>query len=72
MRAWTLGVSVVFHLCVIASVIVAPLFATGDLPEPRRAAPEYILVTAHIPEPPPLRRPDSPAPQSTAAAQSRK
>ena len=68
MRAWTLGVSVVFHLFVIAGVIVAPLFATGDLPEPRRAAPEYILVTAHIPEPPPLRRPDSPAPQSTAAA----
>jgi periplasmic protein TonB len=68
MRAWTLGVSVVFHLFVIASVIVAPLFATGDLPKPRRAAPEYILVTAHIPEPPPLRRPQTPAPQSTSAA----
>jgi protein TonB len=68
MRAWTLGVSVVFHLFVIASVIVAPLFATGDLPEPRRAAPEYILVTAHIPEPPAPSRPNTPAPQSTAAA----
>ena len=68
MRAWTLGVSIVFHLCVITGVIVAPLFATGDLPEPRRAAPEYILVTARIPEPPPLRRPDTPATPSTSAA----
>jgi len=68
MRGWTLGVSIVFHLCVICGVVVAPLVATGDLPEPRRAAPEYVLVTAHIPEPPPLRRPDMPAPPSTSAA----
>jgi len=68
MRAWTLGVSVVFHLCVITGVVVAPLFATGDLPEPRRAAPEYILVTAHIPEPPPPPRPNTPAPPSTSGA----
>jgi protein TonB len=67
MRAWTLGVSIVFHLCVISGIIVAPLFATGDLPEPRRAAPEYILVTAHIPEPPALRRPPTTVP-STATA----
>ena len=68
MRTWTLGVSIVFHFCVITGVVVAPLFATGDLPEPRRAAPEYVLVTAHLPEPPPLRRPNTPAPPSTSAA----
>jgi len=51
MRGWTLAVSIVFHLCVICGVVVAPLVATGDLPDPRRAAPEYVLVTAHIPEP---------------------
>lgn len=68
MRGWTLGVSIVFHLCVICGVVVAPLVATGDLPEPRHAAPEYVLVTAHIPEPPPLRRPDAPAPPSTSVA----
>lgn len=69
MRAWTLGVSVVFHLCVISGIVVAPLFATGDLPEPRRAAPEYILVTAPMPpDPPPLRRADTPAPQSPSTA----
>jgi protein TonB len=67
MRTWTLGVSIVFHLCVIAGVVVAPLFATGDLPEPPRAAPEYVLVTARVPEPPPLRRPDKAAPSTTAA-----
>jgi len=68
MRTWTLGVSIVFHLCVICGVVVAPLFATGDLPEPRRAGPEYVLVTAHIPEPPPLSRPNTPTAPSTSAA----
>ena len=68
MRAWTLGVSIVFHLCVITGVVVAPLFATGDLPEPRRAAPEYVLVKASLPpDPAPVRR-DTAAPPSTAAA----
>ena len=67
MRGWTLGVSIVFHLCVICGVVVAPLVATGDLPEPRRAAPEYILVTAPLPpDPQPVRRPITP--QSTATA----
>jgi len=68
MRGWTLGVSIVFHLCVISGVVVAPLFATGDLPEARRAAPEYILVTAPLPpDPAPLRRTNTPAPSTSAA-----
>jgi len=67
MRAWTLGVSVVFHLCVITSVVVAPLFAIGELPEPPRAVPVYRLVTTKPPDPPPLRRPDTAAPQSSSA-----
>jgi protein TonB len=69
MRAWTLGVSVVFHFSVISGVVVAPLFATGELPEPPRAAPEYLRVTASLPpEPPALRRPDTPVAPSPAAA----
>jgi len=69
MRAWTLGVSVVFHLCVISGIVVAPLFATGDLPEPRRAAPEYILVTAPMPpDPAPLRRTNTASSPSPIAA----
>lgn len=69
MRAWTLGVSVVFHLGVISAIVVAPLFATGALPAPRRAAPEYVLVTAPMPpDPPPLPRPDARAPLSPSTA----
>jgi protein TonB len=68
MRAWTLGVSIAFHLSVITGVVVAPLFATGDLPEPRRAAPEYVLVTAKLPpDPAPVPR-NRAAPVSTSTA----
>ena len=67
MRAWTLGVSIVFHLCVIAGVIVTPLLATGELPPIPRAAPEYVLVTAKMPSPPRERRPETPTPPSNAA-----
>ena len=67
MRAWTLGVSIVFHLCVIAGVIVTPLLATGELPPIPRAAPEYVLVTARIPSVPPARRPPTPTRSSNAA-----
>jgi len=67
MRAWTLGVSIVVHLCLIAGVIVTPLIATGELPPIPRAAPEYVLVTAKLPSPPPERRPVTPTPPSNAA-----
>lgn len=67
MRAWTLGVSIVFHLCVIAGVIVTPLLATGDLPPIPRAAPEYVLVVARMPPVPPAPRPPTRSESSTAA-----
>lgn len=67
MRAWTLGVSIVFHLCVIAGVIVTPLLATGELPPIPRAEPEYVLVTARLPSVPPERRPPAPTPSTNAA-----
>jgi protein TonB len=66
MRSWTLGVSIVFHLCVIAGVIVSPLFATDELPEPPRAT-EYVLVSARLPPPPPAPQPASPLPNRNAA-----
>lgn len=56
MRTWTLGVSIVVHLCVMAGVIVSPLLATGDLPEPPRAT-EHVLVSARMPNPPAPPRP---------------
>ena len=67
MRAWTLGVSIVFHLCVIAGVIVTPLLATGELPPIPRAAPEHVLVVARLPSVPPAPRKAAPTAPSTAA-----
>ena len=67
MRKWTLAVSIVFHLCVIAGVVVTPLIATGELPPIPRAAPEYVLVTARMPRVPPERRPVKATESSTGA-----
>jgi protein TonB len=55
MRGWTLGVSIVIHLCVITGVIVKPLFATDELPEPPSRT-VYEEFTTILPEPPVLRR----------------
>jgi len=66
MRAWTLGVSIVFHLCLIAGVIATPLLATGELPPIPHAAPEYVLVVARMPPVPPAPR-TAPTTPSTAA-----
>jgi periplasmic protein TonB len=55
MRGWTLVVSIAVHLLVIAGVIVAPLFATDELPEPPRAA-VYLLISARMPDLPVLQR----------------
>jgi protein TonB len=66
MRAWTLGVSVVFHLCVIGGVIVSPLFATDELPEPPRTE-AWVRVSARLPAPPPEPRPPVPTRDVNAA-----
>jgi protein TonB len=67
MRKWTLAISIVVHLCLIAGVVVTPLIATGELPPIPRAAPEYVLVTARIPSVPHERRAVTPAKSATAA-----
>ncbi len=36
MRTRTLAVSVIAHAAVVAAILVAPIFATADLPDPRR------------------------------------
>jgi protein TonB len=51
MRGWTLGVSIVIHLCIITGVIVKPLFATDELPVPPRVS-EWVMVVERIPAPP--------------------
>lgn len=66
MRTWTLAVSIVVHLCVIAGVIVSPLFATDELPEPPRTE-VWVLVSARLPQPPAPPRPPSPPVNTNAA-----
>ena len=36
MRTWTLVVSICAHAAVVVAIFVAPIFATADLPDPRR------------------------------------
>jgi periplasmic protein TonB len=67
MRTWTLGISIVVHFGFIAGVVVAPLFATDDLPVPPRVT-EFVRVVATLPQPPSAPRPpqpERPSPEST-------
>jgi hypothetical protein len=52
MRTYTFGFSIVVHLVVVAIMMVTPIVANGDLPEPRRAF-DYIAVRPVEPPPPP-------------------
>jgi len=56
MRKYTLVFSIVAHAIAVAAMIIAPAFATEELPEPRRAS-EFILVQAALPTPPTVRPP---------------
>jgi TonB family protein len=58
MRTWTLVVSVSAHAAVVAAILVAPIFATADLPEPRRPL-TFESITPVIPTVPltPARQP---------------
>jgi protein TonB len=65
MRTWTLGASIVFHLCLVTGIIVAPLFATDDLPEPPRR--NHGVVIEVVPTPPPEARAITAARSTNAA-----
>jgi periplasmic protein TonB len=52
MRTWTLFVSVSAHAAVIGAVIVAPLFAVGELPEPRRVSTWATVTPIQLPPEP--------------------
>ena len=63
MRTWTLVVSVCAHAVAIGAVIVAPIFATTDLPEPRRVLIFETITPIQIPDiPQPVRAQPAPAP----------
>src|SRR2546426_8920593 len=52
MRPYTIAFSIVAHAIAVCAAIIAPLLATDELPEPRRAT-EFVLVTPITPPPPP-------------------
>ena len=52
MRTFTILLSTTLHALIVCAVVISSVTATGDLPEPRRAT-EWIVVTAHVPAPPP-------------------
>jgi protein TonB len=52
MRTWTLIISITAHATMIAAVIVAPIFATTDLPAPRRALTFEPITAIQIPPEP--------------------
>jgi protein TonB len=64
MRTWTLTVSVGAHACAIGAIIVAPLFATADLPTARRPPTYEGLIRIEVPTMPPPSTP-KPVPRST-------
>jgi periplasmic protein TonB len=57
MRTWTLVVSVCAHAIAIAAIIVAPIFATTDLPEPRRPLTFESITPIDVPSVPAPARP---------------
>jgi len=52
MRIWTLLVSISAHVAVIGAMVVAPIFATGALPEPRRATTFFRVTAVELPTAP--------------------
>lgn len=66
MRIYTLVFSVLVHVAAIIAVYIAPAFATDELPEPPHTS-AYIVVTAKLPDPPPVRRRETAAPSPDAA-----
>jgi protein TonB len=63
MRTWTLAVSVCAHAAVIAAIVVAPLLATTDLPEPRSPLTFEAITPIDVPTLPVGTRPQ-PSPSS--------
>src|SRR5262245_353199 len=67
MRTCTITISIVVHVIAVCAAVIAPLFATDELPAPRTAT-EFIQVVA-LPEPPaPPPRPVARANVDTAPA----
>ena len=65
MRTWTLVVSVFAHAAIVAAILVAPSFATADLPDPRRPLTFEAIIPIETPA-----IPVAPRPQPSTITQS--
>ena len=65
MRTWTFVVSICAHAVAIAVVVVSPIFAIADLPQPRRPLIFESIVPIDVPDVPAPVRPQAAAPQAT-------
>jgi len=57
MRTWTLAISIFAHAAVVVAILVAPIFATADLPDPRRPVTFEAITPVVTPEIPVAPRP---------------
>src|SRR4030095_3416701 len=63
MRTCTITISIVVHVIAVCAAVIAPLFATDELPAPRTAT-EFIQVV-------PLPAPSAPPPRAGAGARAK-
>ena len=68
MRTWTLAVSVCVHAAVVVAIFVAPIFATADLPDPRRPLTFEAITPIATPAIPITPRPQQTQPSKAMAA----
>jgi protein TonB len=68
MRTWTLAVSICAHAAVVVAIFVAPIFATADLPDPRRPLTFEAITPIATPTIPVTPRPQPTQPSQTIAA----
>ena len=63
-RVSVLPLSIVAHVVAIAGFVIAPIFATAELPDPPRLQLQYDAIDIALPPPPPSPRPPAVAPTS--------
>ena len=68
MRTWTLVVSICTHAAVVVAIFVAPIFATTDLPDPRRPLTFEAITPIATPTIPVNPRPQPTQPSKVIAA----
>jgi periplasmic protein TonB len=66
MRTWTLALSISAHAVIVVAILVAPIFATADLPDPHRPLTFETITPIEVPAIPVTQRSQT-APPTTAS-----